>query len=109
MPHVGVLEVYTTTTKKVGEFQNIFDGKKVPKGVEWRFRKPGDMIEKFGGGRKSLNEYLIDKKVPARLRDNIPVLALDNEVYVIAGVEISDLVKLDKSSKSVYGVNFIRF
>ena len=109
VPHVGVLEVYTTTTKKVGEFQNIFDSKKVPKGVEWRFRKPGDMIEKFGGGRKSLNEYLIDKKVPARLRDNIPVLALDNEVYVIAGVEISDLVKLDKSSKSAYGVNFIRF
>lgn len=109
VPHVGVLEVYTTTPKKMGEFQNIFDSKKIPKGAEWRFRKPGDMIEKFGGGRKTLNEYLIDKKVPARFRDNIPVLALESEVYVIAGVEISELVKLDKTSKSAYGVNFIRF
>lgn len=109
IPNVGVLEVYATTSKNLGVYQNIFDSKKVPKNAHWRFRLPGDMFEKFGGGRKSLNEYLIDKKVPARFRDNIPVLAVENEVYVIAGVEISESVRLDENSKSAYGVNFIRF
>ncbi len=109
IPNVGVLEVYNTTPASMGQYQNIFDAKKVPKGAEWRFRSQGDMFEKFGGGRKSLNEYLIDKKIPARKRDNLPVLALGNEVFVIAGVEISDLVKIDKTTKSAYGVNFIRF
>lgn len=109
IPNVGVLEVYNTNTKAIGEYQVVFDNKKVPAGAEWRFRKPGDVFEKFGGGRKSLNEYLIDKKIPARFRDDLPVLALGSEVFVVAGVEISELVKLDKTSKSACGVNFIRF
>lgn len=108
IPNVGALEV--GNAKNINDFQNVFDSKKLPKGVAWRFRKQGDMFDKFGGGGTvSLNEYLIDKKVPARFRDNLPVLALDNEIFVIAGVEISDKVKVDKSTTSAYGVNFIRF
>ena len=38
---------------------------------------------------------MIDKKVPVRLRGVIPVLADGNEVYAIAGVEISDKVKIE--------------
>jgi len=109
IPNVGVLEVYTPVKPTLELYQNVFDAKKVPKGAMWRFRKSGDVFEKFGGGSKSLNEYLIDKKIPARFRDNLPVLALENQVYVIAGVEISDKVKLDSTTTSAYGVNFIRF
>ena len=53
------------------------------------------MFTKFGGGTKKLKSFLIDKKVPQRKRDTLPVLADDNEVYVIAGVEISDKVKIE--------------
>ena len=38
---------------------------------------------------------MIDRKVPVRLRDYIPVLADGNEVFVIAGVEISEKVKVE--------------
>lgn len=31
-----------------------------------RSRRAGDMIEKFGGGRKALKKYLTDKKFPRR-------------------------------------------
>ena len=47
---------------------------------------------------------MVNKKVPARLRDNIPLLASDNEVFVIAGVEISEKVKIDENSKNIYEV-----
>ena len=70
------------------------DYRLVPKTAVWRFREDGDMFTKFGGGTKKLKSYLIDKKIPLRLRNSLPVLAEGNEVYAIAGVEISDKVKV---------------
>lgn len=110
IPNVGALEVYSANAKNIHEYQNVFDAKKLPKNAIWRFRQQGDVFHKFGGGGTvSLNEYLIDKKVPARFRDSVPVLAVDNEIFVIAGIEISDSVKVDKTTTTAYGVNFIRF
>ena len=79
-----------------------FDYRKVPKNARWRYREEGDVFEKFGGGTKKLKSYLIDRKVPSRLRDYIPVLADENEVYVIAGLEISEKVKVDKDLPTCY-------
>ena len=109
VPGVGVLEVYISNNVDINAYQNVFDAKKVDKNAVWRFRKNGDVFEKFGGGKKSLNEFFIDRKVPARFRDVLPVLALGNEILVVAGVEISDKVRVDKSTTQVYGVNFITF
>ena len=67
----------------------------MPKDAVWRFRQDGDVFTKFGGGTKKLKSYMIDKKIPLRLRDQIPVLASGNEIYAIAGVEISDKVKVE--------------
>lgn len=78
----------------------FIDAKKLPKGAVWRFRKDGDFIEKFGGGTKKLKSFLIDKKIPQRERDMLPVLAYGAEVYAIAGVEISNKVKLDENAKT---------
>lgn len=85
--------------QKDGTMQNdgalYFDYRKVPKEARWRYREDGDVFEKFGGGTKKLKSYLIDKKIPLRLRDLIPVLAVGNEVLVIAGVEVSEKVRVD--------------
>ena len=88
--------------KRVKEFttnegQLVLDYRKVPKDAIWRFRQEGDVFTKFGGGSKKLKSYLIDKKIPSRLRDSIPVLASGNEIYAIAGVEISDKVKVENA------------
>lgn len=98
--------------KKVRKFdkENVLyiDCAKTPKNVMWRLRENGDVFEKFGGGTKKLKDYLIDKKVPARLRAFLPILALENEVYAIAGVEISNKVRLDQETKSAYMIEFIQ-
>lgn len=90
----------TVCTKRVKDFQAkqgvlYVDWRKVPKTATWRFRQEGDVFEKFGGGRKKLKSYLIDKKIPLRTRNLLPVLADGNEVYAIAGVEISDKAKVE--------------
>lgn len=86
------------SVRRVKEFSAeglYLDYRKVPKDAVWRFRQDGDVFTKFGGGTKKLKSYMIDKKIPLRLRDQIPVLAYENEVYAIAGVEISDKVKVE--------------
>ncbi|MCL2569600.1 MAG: tRNA lysidine(34) synthetase TilS [Firmicutes bacterium] len=80
----------------------LIDVDKLPKQAKWRTRKDGDTFTKFGGGTKKLASYMIDKKIPARLRDKTPVLAHGNEIYAIAGLEISDKVKIDKDTLEAY-------
>lgn len=105
----GVIDTVATRKYKLGDYTHIVDASKLPKKAEWRFRKDGDFFEKFGGGTKSLSDYLIDKKVPVRLRNTTPVLAVGSEIYIIAGVEISDKLKVDKNTKTAYGINVKRF
>ncbi|MBQ7977987.1 MAG: tRNA lysidine(34) synthetase TilS [Clostridia bacterium] len=78
----------------------LVDLDQIPNGAVWRVRKEGDYIEKFGGGSRKLKSYLNDKKVPARIRDYLPVLALGNEVLAVAGVDISEHLKVTESTKN---------
>ena len=105
----GAIEVYMLRKWQVGEYDHLVDYNKIPKNAVWRSRKEGDMFTKFGGGTKSLKEYFIDKKVPTRLRDITPVLAVGNEILIVAGVEISDKVKIDENTKTAYGINVVKF
>ena len=105
----GLIDTITTRKFEMDKYTHLVDASKLPKDAVWRFRKDGDMFEKFGGGTKSLSDYLIDKKVPVRLRATTPVLAVGNEVLIIAGVEISKKLKVDKDTKVAYGINVKRF
>ncbi len=62
-------------------------------GAVLRFRRDGDTFTPFGGGNKKLKQYLIDNKVPKRLRDRIPLICRGGEVLVIVGMQIADSVK----------------
>lgn len=83
----------------------LIDAAKLPKDAVWRVMKKGDTFTKFGGGTKSLRNYLIDKKIASRVRQELPVLAKGSEVYCILGVEISDSVKIDDNTKMAYIVS----
>ena len=86
----------------------MLDPKKVPKGALWRFREDGDVFEKYGGGTKKLKSYLADKKIPQRLRNILPVLAYESEIYAIAGVEISEAVRVEENVKTAYLISVIK-
>lgn len=82
-----------------------FDGDKIPSGAVIRTRRDGDVFKKFGGGTKKLKEFLIDKKIPLSKRDKLPVIAKDNVVYLVFGVEISDHVKVTDKTKTILYAN----
>ena len=69
-----------------------FDAAALPPGCLLRPRRAGDTFTKFGGGTKKLKDWLIDKKIPRRLRD-LPVIACGGTVYAVCGAEISEQVR----------------
>lgn len=84
-----------------------FDGDKIPPSAVIRTRRDGDLFKKFGGGTKKLKDYLIDKKIPRLKRDELFLLADGKNVLMIFGVEISDDIKINESTKNVlYSIVF---
>ncbi len=79
-----------------------FDAQKIPKNAVIRTRQNGDVFTKFSGGTKKLKDYFIDKKITRFKRDLIPLIAVDNQILLIFGVEISERIKIDKNTKVIY-------
>ncbi|MGN1208297.1 MAG: tRNA lysidine(34) synthetase TilS, partial [Christensenellales bacterium] len=102
----GSLTVRKTSKLDLVKDGHLIDSEKLPTGCVIRTRKEGDVFTKFSGGTKKLKDYFIDKKIPQRLRSEIPLLCKGNEVYCILGVEISDKVKVDENTKSAYILSY---
>ncbi|MDE7162648.1 MAG: tRNA lysidine(34) synthetase TilS [Clostridia bacterium] len=75
-----------------------FDLDCIPQNAVVRFRCDGDKFTKFGGGSKSLSDYLTDKKVPQSLRATLPLVCDGSDVLIVCGVEISDKVKITQNT-----------
>ena len=77
------------------------DGDKIPATAVYRFREEGDVIQRFGGGRKTLKKFFNEEKTPVAEREYLPLIAEESgEVYVVCGVEISEKVKVTADTKS---------
>jgi tRNA(Ile)-lysidine synthase len=71
-------------------------------GATLRLKRPGDWISPLGtSGRKSLSDYLTDRKIDRPLRDRIPLLAQGGEVLWAVGVGISNRAALREGSEAV--------
>ena len=87
--------------------QHIIDASKLPSNAVWRTRQEGDTFAPLGlGGTKKLKEYFIDKKIPQRMRDEIPVLAVGSKILIVADIEISDELKFTDETKQFYKINY---
>lgn len=87
---------------------NCFDGSKISKNAVIRYRRDGDVFTKFGSGEKKLKDYFIDKKIPVKERDFIPLIAVGNEVLVVLGVEISEKVKITSETEYIIKTTIIK-
>ena len=102
--------IRSTSSKVLTEpkaHQHIVDAEKLPPNAIWRFRQEGDVFSPLGlGGTKKLKEYFIDKKVPQRMRNEIPVLADGDKILVVADIEIADEIKVTSETKRFYKINY---
>lgn len=71
--------------------------------------RPGDKFRPLGlDGTKKIGDFLTDRKIARYLRDEIPVIEDKNGIIWLAGLEISENVKIDKKTKKVLEIELIR-
>ena len=99
---VNIEEIESISEAELKDGKALYiDVDKLPKGAVLRRRRDGDFIKKFGGGRKTLGDFLTDKKVALRTRDSLVVIAKQSEVFAVFGVDVSRVVKVDENSKNI--------
>jgi tRNA(Ile)-lysidine synthase len=94
IPELG-LAVNTQLTEKMEIYPNegnnlwqaVFDYDKMSPLLTIRNRRPGDMFcpSGMGGKRKKLQDYLVNKKVPRRQRDRVPLLYSGTDLIWVMG------------------------
>ena len=81
------------------------DFDKIPLDAVFRTKAPNDKFAKLGSGSKKLNDYLIDKKIAKRLRDEVCVLASKNDILCVLGYDISEKVKVNNTTSKIAIIN----
>ncbi len=72
-----------------------------------RNSKPGDKFKPLGSsGNRKLSDYLIDKKLPRALRNEILLVCDLKGIIWLSGFEIANRVKIDKLTKKVLKIEF---
>lgn len=99
-----VVKAYFIENKSIetqGFSKVIVDGDKVPPVLEVSPRVAGDRIQPLGmKGTKKLKDFLIDRKVPREMRDNIPVIRAGEDIIWLPSVTISEKIKVTSETKN---------
>lgn len=77
------------------------DADKIPLGARIRNRAVADTFKPFGGGEKKLKYFLINSKIPQRLRDFLPLLCDGKKTLAVFGAEISPEIAVDENTKRI--------
>jgi tRNA(Ile)-lysidine synthase len=73
-----------------------------------RTAKPGDRIKPLGmKGTKKIKSYFIDEKIPLNSRKRIPLLLDQESVLWIAGMRLSERVKITKKTRNILRVEIV--
>ena len=73
-----------------------------------RYREPGDsiIIDKAGKSQK-IKSFFINEKVPAQERENIPIIADDNQVLWIIGYRMSIAAQVTENTRHILEIKLL--
>ena len=78
------------------------DYDKIVKSLVLRTRRVGDYLQiRADGGRKSLKSFMINEKIPAAVRDEMPLVADGSHIVWIPGYRISGHYKIDRRTRTI--------
>jgi len=89
----------------IKNYTKCFDYDKIIGRILLRTRENGDYLEiNKEHNRKSLQDYLVNEKVPKDARDQIALLSCGNHILWVVGKRISEYYKVTKETKTVLKV-----
>lgn len=87
------------------EYTKWFDYDRIIGNLTVRPRRNGDFIRiNAQMGRKKIKDIFIDEKIPKELRDNIPLLADEQEIIWIIGYRMSEKYKITEKTTKIIEV-----
>jgi len=82
-----------------GSLEVVLDGGRVSGKLKARNWAPGDRIRPLGlGGSKKVQDVFVDAKIPRQVRHRAPLIVDDEKVIWIAGLALSDDVKVTEAT-----------
>ena len=100
--HFEVIERPISQNIPTDLYTKWFDYDKIKNCPSVRFRQEGDFLTiNDANGRKLLSDYMINEKIPAEKRDEIPLLADGNHIMWVAGYRISNEYKVTPETKTI--------
>ncbi len=106
---VSLLEANTDQMIPKNIYTKWFDYDKIGINLKIRTRRPGDfLVVSASGGRKKLKDYYIDEKIPREERENMPLLALGDEILWVIGYRRGESFMVDSSTEHILQVRFWR-
>ena len=89
----------------INHYTKCFDYDKIQGNVFLRGRQPGDYLEiNKDHGRKNLQDYFVNEKVPKEQRDGVILLAEDSHILWVVGKRISEYYKVSQNTKRILKV-----
>lgn len=71
--------------------------------IEVRNRRPGDRLHPLGSpGRRRLKDLLIDRRVPRRQRDRLPLLVVEDAIAWVPGLTVDERFRVTATSEAVW-------
>ena len=74
-----------------------------------RGRKEGDTISPLGThGHKKIKDLFIDKKIPLKERDTIPIVVMNDQPIWVIGICMDNRVKVTSNTRKILKLSFQR-
>lgn len=107
--HMRVLEKEENMNFKASDDVKYFDFDKFNGSVILRFRKNGDKFAPLGmKGSKKLKDIFIDMKIPTHMRDDVPLICVDEQIAWIVGIRVSERFKIERKTKKIIEIKIER-
>ena len=89
-------------------WQTVLDHDRAGPELALRRRRPGDRFQPLGlGGRaKAVSEFMINEKIPAHIRDELPLVVSPRHIVWIPGWRLDERVKITEGTERVLELRF---
>ncbi len=92
-----------------GNLVASFDARTAGTDLTVRARKQGDSFQPLGMKQsKSLQEFMVDAKIPRSWRERIPLVCSGGDILWVAGWRISDRFKISPGTRKILRIEFVR-
>ena len=107
VPWEGSIQKYDGQKIEEKKYTKWLDYDRIIKYPCIRTRKTGDYIViNSKGDRKKINRCMIDEKIPADRRNQVPLIAVEDEILWIIGSRISERYKITPCTRMVLALTY---